>query len=148
MSQLPVKIKKLNPKAVIPEYGTEHAAGLDLTAVSENNHVDGNIAYTEYGTGLALEIPEGFVGLIFPRSSISSNTSLVLANSVGVIDSDYRGEIKFRFKNIMFGAGKKYKVGERVGQILIVPYPKIKLEEVEELGDTDRGTGGYGSTGK
>lgn len=147
MSQLPVKIKKLNPKAVIPEYGTEHAAGLDLTAVSESNHIDGSIAYTEYSTGLAIQLEPGYCALLIPRSSISSNTSLVLANSVGLLDSDYRGEIKFRFKNIMFGAGKKYKVGEKIGQILIIPYPKIKLEEVDELESTERGSGGFGSTG-
>lgn len=146
--QLPVKVKKLNLKAVVPSYGSEQAAGMDLTAISEHIVVDGSVAYTEYGTGLAFEIPEGFVGLLFPRSSISSATSLVLANSVGVIDSDYRGEVKFRFKNVMFGAGKKYKIGDRIGQLVIMPYPKIKLEEVEDLEDTVRGTGGYGSTGK
>ena len=145
--QLPVKVKKLNQSAVVPNYGTEYSAGLDLTAISERSVIDGSVAYTEYGTGLAFEIPEGFVGLIFPRSSISSATSLVLANSVGVIDSDYRGEVKFRFKNIMFGAGKKYKVGDRIGQLVIMPYPKVKLEEVTDLDDTTRGTGGYGSTG-
>ncbi len=146
--QLPVKIKKLNPAATIPSYGTDQAAGLDITALTERNFVDGAVAYTEYGTGLAISIPEGFMGLLFPRSSISSSTSLVLSNSVGIVDSDYRGEIKLRFKNIMFGAGKKYKLGERIGQLVIVPYPKIKLEEVEELDDTIRGTGGYGSTGQ
>lgn len=146
MSQLPVKIKKLNPKAVIPEYGTEYAAGLDVVAIGETNHIDGAIAYTEYSTGLAIQLEPGYCALLMPRSSVSSNTSLILANSVGLLDSDYRGEIKFRFKNIMFGAGKKYKVGEKIGQILIIPYPKIKLEEVDELDDTVRESGGFGST--
>lgn len=148
MSQLPVKIKKLNQKAIIPSYGTDQAAGLDLTAISESTHVDGVIAYTEYGTGLAIELEPGYCGLILPRSSISSSTTLLLGNSVGLLDSDYRGEIKLRFKNSSFGAGKKYKVGDRIGQLLIIPYPKIKLEEVQELDDTTRGTGGFGSTNK
>lgn len=131
-----------------PAYGTDGAAALDLTATSEKFVVDGAIVYVEYGTDIAVEIPPGFVGLIFPRSSISSNTTLVLSNSVGVIDSDYRGEIKFRFKNIFFGAGKKYSVGDRIGQIIVVPFPKIDIEIVDELSDTSRGTGSYGSTGK
>lgn len=145
---LNVKVKKLDPKAVVPKYATNGAAALDLTAISEKVVSENGVAYVEYGTGLAFEIPEGYVGLIFPRSSISSNTTLVLANSVGVIDSDYRGEVKFRFKTIVPVASKKYKVGERVGQIIIVPYPSVTLEEVDELGDTERGSGGYGSTGK
>lgn len=148
MSQLTVKIKKINPKAVIPTYGTEYSAGLDITAIAERNFVDGAVAYTEYDTGLSIELEPGYCGLLLPRSSISSNTSLVLANSVGLLDADFRGEIKFRFKNIMFGAGKKYKVGDRIGQLLIIQYPKIKLEEVQELSDTVRGSGGFGSTNK
>lgn len=148
MSNLPVKIKKLNEKAVIPSYATDGSAGLDLTAISEKTFIEGAVNYIEYGTGLAMQIPKGFVGLIFPRSSISSNTTLVLANSVGVIDSDYTGEIKFRFKSLMLAANKKYSVGDRVGQILIVPYPKVDFEEVEELNVTARGDGGFGHSGK
>jgi dUTP pyrophosphatase len=143
---LPVKIKKLNDKAVVPHYSTEGSAGLDFTAVSEKIVVEGAITYVEYGTGLAMSIPKGFVGLIFPRSSISSSTSMVLANSVGVIDSDYTGEIKFRFKNIGMGLNKKYKVGDRIGQIVVIPYPKVSFQEVDDLDETKRGSGGFGST--
>lgn len=143
---LPIKIKKLNKDAVIPKYATDGSAGLDLTAISENVILDGQITYVEYGTGLSLEIPQGFVGLIAPRSSISSSTTLVLANSLGIIDSDYRGEIKFRFKNISQFGGKKYKVGDRVGQLLIIPYPKIEFIESTDLNETERGSGGFGST--
>lgn len=143
---LPVKIKKLNDRAVIPSYADSGSAGLDLTATS-CTPVGGLTSYVEYGTDLAIEIPTGFVGLIYPRSSISSNTTFVLANSVGVIDSSYRGEIKFRFKSVS-PVGKMYKVGERVGQLIIVPYPEVSLEVVTELSDTTRGTGGYGSSGK
>ena len=134
-----IKIKKLVPEAVIPAYATLGAAGMDLTAVTVEETDD----VVTYGTGLAMEIPEGYVGLIFPRSS-NYKYDCVLANSVGVIDSDYRGEIKFKF----FKIGENvYKVGDRVGQIVIAPYPKIEFEEVERLGETSRGSGGFGSTG-
>ena len=134
-----IKIKKLVPEAVIPEYATPGAAGMDLTAVTIEE-VDGVVTY---GTGLAMEIPEGHVGLIFPRSS-NYKYDCVLANSVGVSDSDYRGEIKFKF----FKTGERvYKVGDRVGQIVIVPYPAIEFDEVENLGETLRGSGGFGHTG-
>jgi dUTP pyrophosphatase len=98
----------------------------------------------EYGTGLAVEIPEGHVGLLFPRSSIS-NSGLILTNSVGVIDSGYRGEIKFRFKHIPDTA--YYKPGDRIGQLIVMPYPEIDFQEVEELSSTERGEGGFGSSG-
>lgn len=134
-----IKIKKLVPEAVIPEYATPGAAGMDLTAVTIEETDD----VVTYGTGLAMEIPEGYVGLIFPRSS-NYKYDCVLANSVGVIDSDYRGEIKFKF----FEIGENiYKVGDRIGQIMIVPYPKIEFDEVENLSETSRGSGGFGHTG-
>lgn len=142
-----IKVKKLTPEAVLPSYGSVDAAGLDLTAVSEKFYFNAAVNYVEYGTGIAVEIPKGYVGLIFPRSSITSKTSLILGNSVGVIDSDYRGEIKFRFKSILASGGKKYSVGERIGQLVVIPYPKIEVQEVSELSDTERGEGGYGSTG-
>jgi dUTP pyrophosphatase len=143
-----LKFIKTHKDAQVPQYATSGSAGLDLVSISEKNVVDGAVAYTEYGTGIAVKIPEGHVGLLFPRSSISSSTTLVLANSVGVIDSDYRGEIKLRFKNIMFGAGKKYKVGEKVGQLVIMPYNRIVLDPVDSLDETERGDGGFGSTNK
>lgn len=136
-----VKIKKLDEDAVIPSYAMPGDAGMDLTATSRWFDEDGNVCY---GTGIAIEIPEGYVGLVFPRSSISRK-SLLLSNSVGVIDSGYRGEIKFKFKKT--GSGF-YGVGERVGQLIIMPYPRVELEEVAELSETKRGTGGYGHTGK
>lgn len=139
-----IKIKKLKEEAVIPSYGTDFSAGLDLTATSLEKVDKGEYGYYEYGTGLAFEIPEGFVGLIYPRSSISK-TGHILANSVGVIDSDYRGEVMFRFKTI--GDSKEYNIGDKIGQLIIMPYPKIEFELVDELKDTKRGSGGFGHTG-
>lgn len=140
---LPVRFKKLHPDAVAPIYGTEFSAGADLTAVSDPIIGEG---YIEYKTGLAVEIPVGYVGLIFPRSSISKK-SMILANGVGVIDADYRGEISFRFKK-MKTLGDEYAKGDRIGQMIIVPFPVVQYEEVDELSETVRGVGGYGSTGK
>lgn len=158
-----VKIKKLVPNAVIPTYAKPGDAGMDLIAVSVNDSIN----YIEYGTGLAIEIPEGYVGLIFPRSS-NSKKDLLLCNSVGVIDSGYRGEIKLRYKKIMNPSEEKtnilqniftnsstliyeierYNVGDKVGQIMILPIPFVEFTEVSELSQTDRGDGGFGSTGK
>jgi len=110
-----------------------------------------------YGMGIALEIPEGFVGLVFPRSSIRK-TGLQLSNSVGVIDSGYRGELQATFNKIFGSEGfydetklptnEYYKVGDRVAQIMIIPHPTIEFEEADTLSDTERGDGGFGSTGK
>ena len=97
-----------------------------------------------FGIGLAVEIPEGHVGLLFPRSSVYKS-GLTLTNSVGVIDSGYRGEIMMKFQ--VSSISNMYKVGDRVGQLLIVPYPQVEFEEVDELSSTERGKGGYGSTG-
>jgi dUTP pyrophosphatase len=173
-----LKIKKLDPSAIIPSYAKEGDACFDLTAVSVSSAND----YIEYGTGLAMEIPEGYVGLIFPRSSVT-NKDLMLKNSVGVIDSGYRGEIKFRFnvvrqsirneateeeyqtyftenhitdeneiqyirkKGLVRYSSNLYSVGDRIGQMMILPYPTVQFEEVDELGETQRGEGGYGSSG-
>jgi dUTP pyrophosphatase len=118
-------------------------AGIDLVATSKSE----NELYIEYGTNLALEIPEGYAGFLMPRSSIS-NYHLVLANSVGLIDSNYRGEIKLRFKKTLYRPHiNMYNIGDRVGQLLIIPVPRVKLVEVDSLGETDRGTGGFGSSG-
>jgi dUTP pyrophosphatase len=140
-----VRFKKLVPGAVIPSYAKKGDAGMDLTAI------DGRVTddFHEYKTGLAVEIPEGFVGLIFPRSSISKY-DLALANSVGVIDSGYRGEILCRFKliNDMGIYPTIYKFGEKIAQLIIMPIPEIEPEEVDELSDSDRGEGGFGHTGK
>jgi len=136
-----VKIKKLAPTAVVPKYAKDGDAGLDLTATSRRSDPQG---FIEYGTSLSIEIPYGHVGLLFPRSSISK-VNMTLCNAVGVIDSGYRGEICLRFKPAGMGVGI-YEVGDRVGQLIIVPYPQIELEEVDELDETVRGVGGFGST--
>jgi dUTP pyrophosphatase len=138
-----IKFKKLHSEAVTPTYSKRGDAGLDLTAVSEEWNEDNSIV--TYGTGLAIEIPEGYVGLLFPRSSVFK-TSLNLSNSVGILDSGYRGEIMFKYRYLE--EGMVYDVKDRVGQLLILPYPSIELEEAEELSSTERGEGGYGSTGK
>jgi dUTP pyrophosphatase len=137
-----VKIKKLQKDSVIPHYAKDSDARLDLTA-TRVWFEDSNVCY---GTGLAMEIPKGYVGLIFPRSS-NAKKELLLCNSVGVIDSNYRGEIMVKFKTIN-GGSHIYSVGERIGQIIIMPYPQIEFKEVEELSETNRGDGGFGSTGK
>jgi len=144
--QLPmqVKIKKLHYDAVIPNYAKPGDAGMDLYAVDMTFTDD----YVEYKTGLAMEIPEGYVGLLFPRSS-NSKKDLLLANSVGVIDSCYRGEVCLRFKQVMHGGrlnAKCYKLGDACGQLMIIPYPKIQFVEADTLSETERGTNGFGST--
>lgn len=146
MSQqsLKVKIKKLVEHAALPTYAKDGDAGLDLTATDVGH--DRDFGYIEYGTGWAVEIPEGYVGLLFPRSSISK-TPHTLTNSVGVLDSGYRGEICFRFRTQENREHEEYGVGDRVGQLVIIPYPKIELQEVNELANSKRGDGGFGSSG-
>ena len=145
MNTVDVKIKKMNDKAQIPKYAFETDAGCDVAATSKKvtEH------YIEYGTGIAFDIPEGYYLEIFPRSSIS-NYNLLLCNSVGVIDEQYKGEIKFRFKRInSFGDFVKiYEIGDKIGQIILKQRPKINFIEVKELSNSDRGIGGYGSTGR
>lgn len=137
-----VKIKRLHKDAVIPSYAKAGDAGLDLVATSI---ISFDKEQVTYGTGIAVEIPEGFVGLVFPRSSIRKYEQY-LSNSVGVIDSGYRGEIQATF-NSRYYADVKYKVGDKIAQLLILPYPSIEFEETNELSSTERGDGGFGSTG-
>lgn len=137
-----VKIKKLHPEAVLPSYAKEGDGALDLTAVEVSNDT---VDYIEYRTGLAFEIPLGYVGLLFPRSSIS-NRGLSLTNSVGVLDSGYRGEVTFRFRRSPSGASI-YNPGDRIGQLLVIPHPTITPIWAETLGKSQRGEGGYGSSG-
>ena len=139
-----IKVKKINENAVIPKYSKPGDAGLDLTAVSIVSNTTSQVIYD---TGLAIEIPEEHVGLINPRSSIC-NYELELSNSVGVVDSGYRGTIRFVFNKTNGIDSLKYKVGDRIGQLLILPYPEIELVEVNELNDSERGHKGFGSTGK
>lgn len=134
-----VKFKKLYSDAVTPSYAKNGDAGLDLTAT----HMTFDQNFIEYGTGIAVEIPHGYVGLVFPRSSVSKKENFYLKNSVGVIDSGYRGEIKLRFND----SDDHYQPGEKIGQLIIIPYPTIQLEEVDELSSTERGGDGFGSTG-
>lgn len=138
-----VKFKKLQDNAVIPSYATAGDAGLDMVATDLRDWHDQVV----YMTGIAVEIPEGHVGLLFPRSSIRKY-QLSLSNSVGVVDSGYRGEIQFTFNKTSGPASQKYKIGERIGQLVIIPYPIIEAVEVDELSDSERGEGGFGSTGK
>lgn len=135
-----VKIKKLDSRAVIPHYSKPGDAGMDLTAV---NVIDEGKIIT-YDFKLSMEIPNGYVGLIFPRSSVYK-TGMILSNAVGVVDSGYRGSIMAKFYKD--NSSMIYAEGERCAQIIILPYPQIEFELVEEISQTERGTGGYGSTG-
>lgn len=148
-----VRIKKLDENAVVPTRAHKTDAGYDLVATSKSYDNDGNVVY---GTGLAFEIPQGYVGLVFPRSS-NAKKDLILSNSVGVIDSGYRGEVLFKFKKFypyveqvgfVHNTSSEYNIGDRIGQIIIMPYPEIEYIESDELSDSDRAKGGYGSSGK
>jgi dUTP pyrophosphatase len=138
-----VNIKKLHPNAVIPSYSKDGDAGMDLTITREIENTSFSVSY---GFGIAMEIPKGYVGLVFPRSSVR-NQDLLLSNCVGVIDSGYRGEIQATFKKTNGLDSLKYNVGDRGAQIMILPYPQVKMNEVTELSNTERGDGGFGSTG-
>jgi dUTP pyrophosphatase len=139
-----VKIKKLSSDAVIPTYAKDGDAGMDLVATSIVSEETFQITY---GLGVAMEIPYGFVGLVFPRSSIRKY-DLSLTNCVGVIDSGYRGELQATFRKERGVASKKYEIGDKICQIMIIPHPPIQFKEVDELTNTERGEGGFGSTGK
>ena len=160
---LNVKFKKLHPEAVLP-IQTEGNAGMDLTCVSKTYNP--KYGFNEYGTGLAMELPDMYVGLIFQRSSVSK-TFQSLANAVGVIDYSYKGELLLRFFNNVESlayylaeinvvnksnrfesiSNTVYNVGDRVAQLIILPYPKVKTEWTDELSESDRGSLGFGSSG-
>jgi dUTP pyrophosphatase len=142
-----VKFKKLHKNAVIPQYAHPgEDAGLDLTCTEMYESRD----FISYKTGIAIEVPVGFVGYLFPRSS-NCKKDLLLTNSVGVIDSGYRGEIEFRYKRISNDIDtipcSFYTYGDKVGQLIIMPYPFIESVEAEELSESNRGEKGYGSSG-
>lgn len=154
-----VKFKKLHNDAVLPSYAKPGDSAMDLTAVEDGEFVQyesGDLwYYIEYKTGLSVELPENYVGLLFPRSSISKS-SLILANSVGIIDSSFRGQVCLRFKmdygvsdtaRIESKSPARYKKGDRIGQLLVLPYPTVEPEFVDELSETERGDGGFGHTG-
>lgn len=168
-----LKVKKLHKDAVIPKKAHDADAGFDMVAVSKKETPE----YIQYGTGLAFEIPYGYVGLLFSRSSVTK-MDLMLKNSVGVVDSGYLGEVSFRFYKVIVEEANRssqvydtfnghliennhkvlnyklesnqkiYDIGERIGQIMFIELPKIELCECEELSESERGEGGYGSTGK
>ncbi len=144
---LTVKFRKLVPEAVTPRYAQNGDAGMDLISTSFRR----TETFMEYGTGIAVEIPHGHVGLLFPRSSITKAPKGVsLKNSVGVIDSNYRGEIlvRFEFPYSNYHRAEIPDIGDKIAQLIIIPYPKVHLEEVQELSDSNRGEGGFGSTDK
>lgn len=131
----------MNEHAVIPEYAMPGDAGLDLVATSKKIN---RLGQAVFGLGIAIEIPDGHVGLILPRSSIQKTNSR-LGCSVGVIDSQFRGELTVVMDQIDMGV--EYRVGDRIAQLVIIPYPKIEFNVINELTETERGTNSYGSTG-
>ena len=143
-SDLKIRVKRLHSDAVIPSYSKDGDAGMDLTITSIISNTTFQVTY---GFGIAVEIPKGYVGLIFPRSSVR-NYEIILSNCVGVIDSGYRGEIQGTFNKSNGLDSFKYKIGDRAAQILIIPYPSVKFIESDTLTDTERSDGGFGSTGK
>ena len=140
---LEVKFKKLVETAKCPIKAHPTDAGADLTAVSREWNKE--YGCWIYGTGIATEIPEGYVGLVFPRSSIRKYT-LAQCNAVGVIDSSYRGEIMVSYK-LTSDVEKIYNIGDKIAQLIILPYPEVSYKEVETLSETDRGENGHGSSG-
>ena len=142
-----MNIKKLNEKAIVPTYGSAFAAGADLYAC-EDSAVTLDAGETRlFHTGIAMEIPEGLVGLVFARSGLASKKGLAPANKVGVIDSDYRGEVMVALHN-HGSVPQTVEAGERIAQIVLVPYVAADFCVVDELNDTVRGEGGFGSTGR
>ncbi len=141
-----IKIKKLHPDAIIKEYKTDGAAGFDLCSICEDFYISAGGASSVH-TGLSFQIPEGYVMLIFPRSGLAWNNQINLLNCVGVIDSDYRGEVKVLLHNHNNRKNHSFKKGDRIAQGVIVPIIKADFVEVDELNETARGSGGFGSTG-
>lgn len=142
-----IKVKKLKPDATVPTMGSKFAAGADLYSAEDADVVIEPSETKFLGTGLAMEIPEGYVGLVYARSGLACKRGLAPANKVGVVDSDYRGEIKVALHN----HGKEAQTvekGERIAQMVIAPYLSVNYEEADELSETERGEGGFGSTGR
>lgn len=142
-----IKVKKLKPGATVPTMGSKFAAGADLYSAEDADVVIEPSETKFIGTGLAMEIPEGYVGLVYARSGLACKRGLAPANKVGVVDSDYRGEIKVALHN----HGKEAQTvekGERIAQMVIAPYLSVNYEETDALSETERGEGGFGSTGR
>jgi dUTP pyrophosphatase len=151
-----IKVKKSNSTIPTPKYAIEGDAGLDLTAVQI---LKSDYKSVIYDTGLAFEIREGYIGFIYPRSSVRKY-NIIMANSVGVVDSNYRGTVQVSFKRTLSGSIKhilnrigfrfdlkQYELNDRICQLIILPYPQIELNVVDNLSDTKRGELGHGSTG-
>lgn len=145
---LKIKIKKLSDSATIPTRGSKYAAGYDLYAdLGDQECVEISPHTTEkIGTGLAIEIPLGYFGAIYARSGIALKKNLRPGNAVGILDADFRGEVIVALHNDS-NASREIRNGERIAQLIIMPYLPVRFEEVEELSDTERGVGGFGSTG-
>lgn len=142
-----VAVKKLDERAVLPTYGSEFSAGADLYAVCDEEVVIGPNETKFIRTGLAMEIPVGYAGLIYARSGLACKRGLAPANKVGVVDADYRGEVMVALHNHS-GIPQVVATGERIAQLVIAPFLKAEFEQADELCATVRGAGGFGSTGK
>ena len=141
-----INIKKLNERAIIPTYGSDYSAGADLYALTDEEISVKPFETVFVHTGLAIEIPEGYAGLVYARSGLACKQGLAPANKVGVIDSDYRGELIVALYN-QSCEEKKINYGDRIAQLVVTPFLKCIFSEVKELSDTARGEGGFGSTG-
>ena len=141
-----IAVKKLDERAVLPTYGSEYAAGADLYALLDEELVIQPNETKLVRTGLAMEIPEGYAGLIYARSGLASKRGLAPANKVGVVDADYRGEVMVALHNHS-AVEQKIVPAERIAQLVVAPFLKASFTETEELSDTVRGVGGFGSTG-
>lgn len=142
-----IAVKKLDERAVLPTYGSAYAGGADLYALLDEDAVIAPNQTKLIRTGLAMEIPEGYVGLIYARSGLASKRGLAPANKVGVVDADYRGEVMVALHNHSESA-QTVAVGERIAQLVVAPFLRVEFEESESLSDTVRGEGGFGSTGR
>lgn len=141
-----INFKKLDERAITPTYGSEFSAGADLYAITDNNIIINPGQTILVHTGLCVEIPEGYGGFIFARSGLATKKGLAPANKVGVVDSDYRGEIMVALHNHS-DMTQKIEHGERIAQMVIMPYLACEFVECENLSETQRGEGGFGSTG-
>lgn len=146
MLTAPVSVKRLDPRAKLPAYGSADAAGADLYAVTDGPVTIAPGQTVLIHTGLALAIPQGYVGLVYARSGLATKQGLAPANKVGVIDADYRGELMVSLHNHS-GEARTVDTGDRIAQLVIAPYLTAQFQEAEELDNTQRGSGGFGSTG-
>ena len=142
-----IRVKKLDPRATLPKFGSEYAAGADLVALLDAPLTIESGTTVLVHTGLAMEIPEGYGGFIYARSGLASKRGLAPANKVGVVDADYRGEVMVALHN-QSKTAQVIEDGERIAQLVVAPFLKVTYTECDELSDTVRGEGGFGSTGR